>query len=165
MRKVIHMLDNASTLLASESPKSDTASRLSGLLAGSLLVVIGLYLCLIVFNINPKTTDSVYALTYKPYVSAKEYAAQKIQSNDQWVCLSQLYGKESGWDSTAVGNLGGNALVYGIPQLKNPIMIGLDEHSQIDYGLKYIKHRYGVDNYGYTNACKAWQHFQIKGWH
>jgi len=165
MRKVIHMLDNASTLLASESPKSDTASRLSGLLAGSLLVVIGLSLCFLVFNISSKNTDSVYALTYKPYVSAKEYAAQKIQSNDQWVCLSQLYGKESGWDSTAVGNLGGNALVYGIPQLKNPIMIGLDEHSQIDYGLKYIKHRYGVDNYGYTNACKAWQHFQIKGWH
>ena len=69
MRKVIHMLDNTSTLLASESPKSDNASRLSGLLAGSLLVVIGITLCLIVFNINPKTTDSVYALTYKPYGS------------------------------------------------------------------------------------------------
>ena len=162
---MVNPIDRLSTLSASDAPLSANASRPSGLLASSLLLVIGAALCLMIFSLYPKTIDSSFAVSLKPYVSVKKYAAQKIQSNDQWVCLSQLYGKESGWDSTAVGNLGGNALVYGIPQLKNPIMIGLDEHTQIDYGLKYIKHRYGVDNYGYTNACKAWQHFKIKGWH
>jgi hypothetical protein len=81
------------------------------------------------------------------------------------VCLSKLYGKESGWNHKAIGNLDGTALVYGIPQLKNPLMLRKDMYQQIDYGLKYIQHRYGVDKYGYTNACKALNHFKLVGWH
>ena len=157
--KVIHMVDSMSTLSASDAPLSANASRFGGLLASSLLLVIGAALCLMIFSLYPKTIDSSYALQLK-HVSVKEYAAQKIQSNDQWVCRSRLYGKESAWNPNAV-----NGSHYGIPQLKNQLMIGLDQYSQIDYGLKYLKHRYGVDKYGYTNACKAWNHFKINGWH
>jgi hypothetical protein len=117
-----------------------------------------------VLSISSKKIDSVYALSYK-HVSVKEYAAQKIQSKDQWVCLSRLYGAESAWDYRAVGNLNGTALVYGIPQLKNPLMLKKDMYEQVDYGLKYIAHKYKYDKYGYVNACKAWQHFKTKGWH
>jgi hypothetical protein len=113
-----------------------------------------------VFSISSKTIDSSNALSLQHYVSVKEYAAQKIQSKDQWVCLSQLYGKESAWNPYAV-----NGSHYGIPQLKNKLMIGLDQYSQIDYGLKYIQHRYGVDKHGYTNACKALKHFKQRNWH
>jgi len=159
-RKVIHMFDSMSTLSASDAPLSANASRPSGLLASSLLLVIGAALCLMIFSLYPKTIDSSFALSLKPYVSVKKYAAQKIQSKDQWVCLSQLYGKESAWNPYAV-----NGSHYGIPQLKNKLMIGLDQYSQVDYGLKYIRHRYGKDKHGYTNACKALNHFRLVGWH
>ena len=163
-RKVIHMFDNASTLSASDAPLSANASRFSGLLASSLLLVIGATLCLLVLSISSKTIDSSNAVSFKPNVSVKEYAAQKIQSKDQWVCLSRLYGKESAWDFRAIGNLTGTP-VYGIPQLKNPLMLTKTAYEQVDYGLKYIKHRYGVDKYGYPNACGALKHFQKRNWH
>ena len=165
MRKVIHMIDRVSTLSASDAPLSANASRFSGLLASSLLLVIGVSLCLMVLSLNPKTIDSSIAVSFKPNVSVKEYAAQKIQSKDQWVCLSRLYGKESAWNHRAVGNLNGAAPVYGIPQLKNPLMLTKNPYEQVDYGLKYIAHRYKFDKYGNVNACKALQHFKNKGWH
>ena len=152
--------DMLSMLQASDAPLSANASRRSGLLASSALVAFGLCFCLIALIISSKQIDSVYAVPLKPYVSVKQYASQKIQSKDQWVCLSRLYGKESAWNAYAV-----NGTHYGIPQLKNDLMIGLDAYSQIDYGLKYIAHRYGTDKHGYTNACKALLHFEIKGWH
>jgi hypothetical protein len=165
MRKVIHMIDRVSTLSASDAPLSANASRFSGLLASSLLLVIGVSLCLMVLSLNPKTIDSSIAVSFKPNVSVKEYAAQKIQSKDQWVCLSRLYGKESAWNYRAIGNLNGTAPVYGIPQLKNPLMLTKNAYEQVDYGLKYIAHRYKFDKYGNVNACKALQHFKNKGWH
>ena len=164
-RKVIHMLDTTTTLSASDAPLSANASRFSGLLASSLLLVIGTALCLMVLNLDSKTIDSSFAVSYKPNVSVKEYAAQKIQSKDQWVCLSKLYGKESAWNHRAIGNLNGTSPVYGIPQLKNPLMLSKSPYEQVDYGLKYIAHRYKFDKYGNVNACKALQHFKNKGWH
>jgi hypothetical protein len=152
-------------LQASDAPLSANASRLSGLLASSALVAFGLSLCLIALIISSKQIDSVYAVSFKPNVSVKEYAAQKIQSKDQWVCLSRLYGKESAWDYRAIGNLDGTAPVYGIPQLKNPLMLTKTPYEQVDYGLKYIAHRYKLDRYGNVNACKALEHFKTKGWH
>ena len=164
-RKVIHMLDTTTTLSASDAPLSANASRFSGLLASSLLLVIGTALCLMVLNLDSKTIDSSFAVSFKPNVSVKEYAAQKIQSKDQWVCLSKLYGKESAWNHRAIGNLNGTSPVYGIPQLKNPLMLSKSAYEQVDYGLKYIAHRYKFDKYGNVNACKALQHFKNKGWH
>ena len=162
---MFNRFDSTSMLQASDAPLSANASRISGLLASSALVAFGLCLCLIALIISSKQIDSVYAVSFKPNVSVKEYAAQKIQSKDQWVCLSRLYGKESAWDSRAIGNLDGTVFVYGIPQLKNPLMLSKSAYEQVDYGLKYIAHRYKLDKYGNVNACKAWQHFKNKGWH
>jgi len=165
MREVIHMIDMSAKLSASDAPLSANASRFGGLLASSLLLVFGAALCLMILSLYPKTIDSSNALQLKPYVSVKEYAAQKIKSKDQWVCLSRLYGKESAWNHRAIGNLNGTAHVYGIPQLKNPLMLTKTAYEQVDYGLKYIAHRYKFDNYGYVNACKALRHFKLVGWH
>ena len=162
-REVIHMIDRSAKLSASDAPLSANASRFGGLLASSLLLVFGAALCLLILSINSKTIDSSFALQLK-HVSVKEYAYQKIQSKDQWVCLSRLYGAESAWNYQAIGNLTGTP-VYGIPQLKNPLMLKKDMYEQVDYGLKYIAHRYGVDKHGYTNACKAWTHFKHWNWH
>jgi hypothetical protein len=157
-------LDKPSMLLASKSPKSDTASRLSGLLAGLTLIAFGAALCLIVIKAYDKKIDSVNDKDIVQ-ISVKTYAAQQIKSGKQYGCLSKLYGKESAWKPEAVGNIGGTHQTYGIPQLKNKLMINLDAYTQIDYGLKYIKHRYKLDDKGYINACKAWDHWKNKGWH
>ena len=162
---MLKRFDMLSMLQASDAPLSANASRRSGLLASSALVAFGLCFCLIALIISSKQIDSVYAVSFKPNVSVKAYAAQKIQSKDQWVCLSRLYGAESAWNPRAIGNLDGTALVYGIPQLKNPLMLKKDMYEQVDYGLKYIAHKYKYDKYGNVNACKALQHFKIKGWH
>jgi hypothetical protein len=79
----------------------------------------------------------------------------------QAICLIRLYGKESAFNVDAIGNLSSptKSYVYGIPQLKNPIIKDLPALKQIDYGMKYIDHRYdGL-------PCKAWKHWQVKGWH
>jgi hypothetical protein len=77
----------------------------------------------------------------------------------QAICLIRLYGKESAFKRDAIGNLDGTHRVYGIPQLKNPIIQHLSAIEQIDYGMKYIAHRYdGL-------PCRAWKHWLDKGWH
>jgi len=159
---MVKVIDMMSTLSASDAPKSANASRLSGLLASSLLLVIGAALCLMIFSIVSKKIDSVSAYPYQAVqmISYKEYAALKIESNKQFKCLSQLYGKESAWNPLAR-----NGSHYGIPQGKSKYLSTLNGYHQIDWGLDYLFHRYGVDTNGYTNACKALQHFKIKGWH
>jgi hypothetical protein len=151
--------DKASTLRASEAPKSANASPVRGWLASSALIAFGAALCLISIKASEKKIDTNNdVVVYQ--ISVKTYAAQKIASNKQWSCLSKLYGKESAWNPDAV-----SGSHYGIPQLKNPLMKGLDPYRQIDYGLKYIKHRYKLDELGYINACAAWNHFERKNWH
>ena len=159
---MVKVIDRVSTLSASDAPKSANASRLSGLLASSLLIVIGAAVCLLLISIVFQKIDSVSAYQYKPVtmISYKEYAALKIESNKQFKCLSQLYGKESAWNPNAR-----NGSHHGIPQGKSKYLSTANGYAQIDWGLDYLFHRYGVDTNGYTNACKALQHFKIKGWH
>ena len=75
------------------------------------------------------------------------------------LCLIKLYGKESAFNSLAIGNLKGKHQTYGIPQIKNAIVYDKTPIEQIQYGLKYIDHRYD------GNACNAWSHWLRKGWH
>ena len=159
---MVKPIDRLSTLSASDAPKSANASRLSGLLASSLLLVIGAAVCLLIISIVFKKIDSVSAYQYKPVqmISYKEYAALKIESNKQFKCLSQLYGKESAWNPNAR-----NGSHYGIPQGKSKYLSTINGYHQIDWGLDYLFHRYGVDTNGYTNACKALQHFKKWNWH
>jgi hypothetical protein len=117
-----------------------------------------------IFSLYSKTIDSSFAVSYKPVtmISYKEYAALKIESNKQFKCLSQLYGKESAWNPLAR-----NGSHYGIPQGKSEYLSRVNGYKQIDWGLSYIAaHRlYGVDDEGYINACAALKHFKTKGWH
>jgi hypothetical protein len=85
----------------------------------------------------------------------------RFNYNDkQALCLIRLYGKESAFKTDAIGNLSSpsKSYVYGIPQLKNPIIQHLSAIEQIDYGMKYVAHRHGT-------PCNAWAHWLKKGWH
>jgi hypothetical protein len=99
-------------------------------------------------------SGSIEALDPKRYIRFNYELPQAI-------CLIKLYGKESAFNVDAIGNLDSptKSYVYGIPQLKNPIIKDMDAISQLNYGFKYIDHRYdGL-------PCKAWKHWLEKGWH
>ncbi|HEU5126677.1 MAG TPA: hypothetical protein VFU12_01705 [Glycomyces sp.] len=79
----------------------------------------------------------------------------------QFGCLEALWTRESGWNEYAANSIG----AYGIPQAlpgskmssegddweSNPV-------TQINWGLGYIKGRYGT-------PCSAWEHSENNGWY
>lgn len=89
----------------------------------------------------------------KQYVSAKEYAAHKLQNTQEYKCLASLYGKESAWNDKAV-----NGSHYGIPQGRSEYLKTANKYEQIDWGLGYIEVRYGT-------PCKAWDFFKRNNFH
>lgn len=104
------------------------------------------------FGASPAESGSRFVINPKIYIKMN-------YDSDESLCLIKLYGKESAFNPRAIGNLDGTHRVYGIPQLKNPIIQHLSAIEQIDYGMKYIAHRYdGL-------PCRAWKHWQDKGWH
>jgi hypothetical protein len=106
----------------------------------------------ILFPSEAKSVNS-HSFTSKDYI-------RSILNNEQALCLIKLYGKESAFNTKAIGNLSSpsKSYVYGIPQLKNPLIKDMNAYNQIDYGMKYVAHRYGT-------PCNAWTHWLKKGWH
>ena len=96
----------------------------------------------------------------------REYAQEQV-GKANWLCLDELWQRESSWQTrkrpwTAVNRSSG---AYGIPQAlpaKKMSSAGADwkynPKTQIDWGLNYIKKRYG-------NACNALSHHNKKGWY
>jgi len=89
---------------------------------------------------------------------SKAYAQDKLAEwqHEQWLCLDNLWSKESNWRPTAYNKvkvMGKNA--GGIPQL-----LGLDPTTpptiQIERGLDYIYNRY-------KTPCEAWEFHKKKG--
>ena len=73
----------------------------------------------------------------------KLYSHIKLTNSRQYLCLEQLWTKESQWNPRAKNK---HSTAYGIPQLlKLKIK---DPYKQIDAGLKYISHRH-------YKPCKA----------
>ncbi|GAA2723575.1 hypothetical protein [Actinocorallia aurantiaca] len=80
----------------------------------------------------------------------------------QWRCLERLWSRESGWNHLARNPSSG---AHGIPQaLPGSKMGGIsadwrtNPETQIKWGLRYIKGRYGT-------PCGAWAHFGASGWY
>ena len=130
-------------------------------LVRSVAIVLGGALCFSFVSAASATNDSTKRLTSKQY-------AQGQLTTKNYKCLAILYGKESAWNWKAVGNLNGTQRVYGIPQGKSEFLRTANPLQQIDWGLRYIGHRYG-----YTktiegmqpNTCKALNHWKKRGWH
>jgi hypothetical protein len=121
-----------------------------------LLAMIGL----LFLEVKPTADTSTKKQIVWTQEDSKAYAQDQLSKwqDKQWSCLSQLWGKESAWNSKAFNSvkvMGKNA--GGIPQL-----LGLDPKTpatqQIDRGLDYIYYRY-------TTPCNAWAHFKKYGWH
>jgi hypothetical protein len=154
IKKVIHSLW--------ESPKStlnlaryltrrvrSTLSTRAPQGASSRRVLLSGVLCLAWAIPSPTWASSVTSKdNYKLYLHSR------IVKDSSYQCAYNLYMKESKFDSRAV-----NGSHYGIPQLRNKKLKNLDGYTQIDWGIRYVAHRYKGD------YCLAWQHFKDKGWH
>jgi len=106
-------------------------------------------------GLTPADGTSSHSFTPKDYI-------RSLLPPKEALCLIKLYGKESAFKTDAIGNLSSpsKSYVYGIPQLKNPLIKDMSAFNQIDYGIKYVAHRYGGHG-----ACSAWAHWLKKGWH
>ena len=129
--------------------------------ARRVAIVLGIALCFSIGSAAMATNDPNKRITSKQY-------AQGQLTVKLYKCVAVLYGKESAWNWKAVGNLQGTQRVYGIPQGKSEWLRTANPLEQIDWGLRYIGHRYG-----YTrtiegiqpNTCAALDHWKRKGWH
>lgn len=125
------------------------SERAASRIARSVALVIGISLSIPMAAADGGSIDAIEPKTY----------IRLTLNQTEARCLIKLYGKESAFNHLAIGNLQGKEHVYGIPQLKNPIIYDKSPIEQIQYGLKYIDHRYNGD------TCKAWTHWIKRGWH
>ena len=97
---------------------------------------------------------------------AKSYASGRLGAygwgQDQFLCLAQLWTKESNWLTTATNPSSG---AYGIAQALPPgkySSAGADwltsYRTQVEWGLGYIGQRYG-------SPCAAWNHSVARNWY
>jgi hypothetical protein len=115
---------------------------------------------LFVILINLININTVNALENKRTYQM-EYLKQLDQSPDQYSCLTSLITMEnSKWDIKAK-----NGSHHGLPQGRSKFLATADYKAQITWHVKYLKHRYGTDRFGVANACGAWAHWLMKGWH
>jgi hypothetical protein len=155
LNKVIHTLLNTPkyTLRLARyltcSVRSRNSGRAATRIARTGVIVLSAHLCLAVSTPNSMALDSQSSKD-----RFKLYLHSRVIKDSQYQCAYKLYMKESKFDSRAV-----NGSHYGIPQLRNKKLKHLDGYTQIDWGIRYIAHRYQGD------YCLAWAHFKSKGWH
>lgn len=117
-------------------------------------------------TVEKKWVEQVAPASSQVTVSVKVYAKFEILANGwpkaQWECLNKLWTKESNWRHKAKNRSSG---AYGIPQAlpaNKMASAGKDwetnPFTQVDWGLKYIKSRYG-------SPCSALGHSTRKGWY
>lgn len=110
--------------------------------------------------INLLTINNSFAVENKN-IYKQEYFRQLEYSVDQTDCLISLINEENrGWDPKAQ-----NGSHFGLPQGRSKFLSTATYRQQITWHIKYLKNRYGTDRFGVANACGAWSHWLMKGWH
>jgi hypothetical protein len=166
--RMLNQFDRVDMLLAFGRLSKPERKPRRGELASSWAIAFGLLLCLVLLETAAIEVDTAKAITTKKSVyiiTPKIYAKYALNDDKQYKCILELYRRESNWRPEAVGNKNGTKQVYGIPQLKNEIMLTKTPIEQTALGIKYIRHRYGVTVDQVPNACKALHHLKTKGWH
>ena len=154
LQKVIHSLWESpknTLMLATYLTRSvrSTLSTRARRRASSRRALLSGVLCLAVAIPSPTWAD-----TQSSKDRFKLYLHSRVVSDKQYQCAYALYMAESKFDSRAR-----NGSHYGIPQLRNEKLLRLDGFTQLDWGIRYVSHRYS------GNYCLAWKHFKDKGWH
>jgi hypothetical protein len=116
--------------------------------------------------VTPSRVTPVMQIAIKTKDDYKTYAFQQVLahkwSSDQFMCLEDLWTKESNWNPLSTNPSSG---AHGIPQALPAVKMastGSDytwsAKTQINWGLKYITSRY-------SNPCRAWYHWKHRGWY
>jgi hypothetical protein len=134
-----YLTGSVRSTLSTRAPQGASSRR--ALLSGALCIAVAL-------------PSSTWASSITSKDNYKLYLHSRVVTDREYQCAYALYMKESRFDSRAV-----NGSHYGIPQLRNKKLKNLDGYTQIDWGIRYIAHRYKGD------YCLAWKHFKDKGWH
>ncbi len=160
--RMLNQFDRGDMLLAFGRLSKPERKPRRGELASSWAIAFGSLLCLVLLETTAIEVDTAQAITTNPVITVtpKQYAKAALNDNKQYNCILELYTKESNWRPEAR-----NGSHYGIPQLRNEIMLSKNPLQQTALGIKYISHRYGTTHAGVPNACKALQHLKTKGWH
>lgn len=105
---------------------------------------------------NNKTKDDYKNYAYDLVIN------QYLWSESDYDCLVKLWNRESGWNPNSHNKSSG---AHGIPQSLPASKMSSEGddyytngYTQIRWGLKYIKQRYGT-------PTKAWAHSQKTGWY
>ena len=119
---------------------------------------------------EPKKEQPKQQVASTPSASKSElqsYARDLVINTYGWTeydfeCLVNLWNRESGWNPNAHNKSSG---AHGIPQSLPASKMASEGddyytngYTQIRWGLKYIKNRYG-------SPSNAWSHFQNKNWY
>ena len=106
---------------------------------------------------EPKPQKLIDPKKYAFQTALKEYSWDKVEQK----CLGILWGKEAAWNYTAKSPTDD----YGIPQrhMRHSTQKQIDDFMkspviQIDWGLNYIKVRYG-------SPCQAWNFWEKNRWY
>ena len=98
--------------------------------------------------------------------AVRQYARSHV-NHEQWLCLDELWQRESSWQSKKKPWLAENPSsgAFGIPQslpARKMASKGRDyrvnPYTQVDWGLSYITERFG-------SPCAALKHHDKKGWY
>ena len=140
-------IDTYGTLRLSQSLRGSFAARRA---LGRAIVILAL-----VMTFNLGFTKDVTQASQKPFhiMNIKLHAYNKL-SWEQFQCYNWLIHHESRWNYKAR-----NGSHYGLGQMRSKWYGSLNPYKQIDAHLDYIKHRYNGD------VCKAYKHWERKGWH
>ena len=115
--------------------------------ACGVLVAIGIALC----SMPDAGSSNMSNIKMTP----KQYAYHSLSNLKEYKCLTVLYGKESAWNYNAYNASSGTV---GIPQGKSVYLLTATPIEQVEWGLRYIKHRY-------STPCRALDHWSKYGWH
>ena len=83
----------------------------------------------------------------------KLHAYNLLKDFDQFQCIVELYELESSWRPHAK-----NGSHHGIPQGRSKWLATVDGFRQVEWGVKYIKNRYGT-------PCRALDFFKDNRYH
>lgn len=140
------LIDNIATLPARRGPKAARRRTFRGGLCLSLAVG------LVINPINTTTTNALsLTSTQETYVMM---AMDHLKTVDEGACWVRLIWLESRFNPSAR-----NGSHYGLAQMRNVRVKGMEVSEQIKWHYRYLKHRYD------GSACQALKHFNRKGWH
>ena len=140
-------LDTGITLPARRGPK---AARRWSVRGGYCLRLITLTVAAVFINSYPLNAGIPSKITKD---QLRLYAHKQMSWN-QMLCYNELIQRESGWRVEAI-----NGSHYGLGQMRNKKVKYLNGYEQIDWHIRYLKHRYN------GSACAALKHLKAKGWH